>query len=63
MESDDGKKIVIKLLTDFLNKNNNIKHGRYTSKGALFAKRFEAFIRNLLTKPVFETVAENGWME
>ena len=44
-------------------KSQKIKrYSRYTSKGAVFAERFNRTIRNLLKKPVFEN-GDANWID
>ena len=54
LETDDGKEFTNKMFTDLLKLNDIKRYSRYTSKGAVFAERFNRTIRDLLKKPVFE---------
>ena len=54
IESDRGKKFYNNIFQDFLNKNNIKLYSRKSSYGAVFAKRFNRTIRDLLKKIVFE---------
>ena len=54
LETDDGKEYVNKIFNEFLNDHNIKRYSRNTALGAVFAKRFNRTIRNLLKKPVFE---------
>ena len=47
IETDDGKETVNKTLCDFLDENKIKRYNRYTSKGAVFAERFNRTIRDL----------------
>ena len=62
LETDDGKEFTNKIITDFLKLNNIKRYSRYTSKGAVFAERFNRTIRDLLKKPVFEKGNAN-WID
>ena len=62
IETDDGKEFVNKIFNEFLKVNNIKRYSRYTSKGAVFAERFNKTIRNLLKKPVFEKGNAN-WVD
>ena len=53
LETDDGKEYVNKIFNEFLNNNKIKRYSRYSDKGAVFAKRFNKTVRNLLKKPVF----------
>ena len=61
LETDDGKEYVNKIFNEFLNNNKIKRYSRYTDKGAVFAKRFNRTLRNLLKKPVFLT-GEASWI-
>ena len=52
--TDVWKKIVNKPFTNFLNNKHLKRYYTYTSKGNVFAKRFNRTIKNLLENPVFE---------
>ena len=54
LETDDAKIFTNKMFIDFLKLNDIKRYSRYTSKGAVFAERFNRTIRDLLKKPVFE---------
>ena len=54
IESDRGKEFYNNLFQDFLNENNIKICSRNTNLGAVFAKRFNRTIRDLLKKIVFE---------
>ena len=54
IESDRGKEFYNNIFQDFLNKNNIKLYSRNSSYGAVFAKRFNRTIRDLLKKIVFE---------
>ena len=54
LETDDGKEFTNKMFIEFLKLNDIKRYSRYTSKGAVFAERFNRTIRDLLKKPVFE---------
>ena len=60
IESDRGKECYNNISQDLLNKNNIKIYSRNTSIGAVFAKCFSRTIRDLLIKPVFESVLVNG---
>ena len=62
VESDDGKEFVNKIFNEFLKLNDIKRYSRYTNRGAVFAKRFNKTIRNLLKKPVFENGNAN-WVD
>ena len=51
------------MFIDFLKLNDIKRYSRYTSKGALFAERFNRTIRDLLKKPVFEKGNANWIVE
>ena len=53
LETDDGKKYVNKIFSEFLNNHNIKRYSRNTPVGAVFAERFNRTLRNLLKKPVF----------
>ena len=44
IETDDAKDSVNKIFSEFLKLSKNEKHSRYTSKGAVYAKRFNKTI-------------------
>ena len=46
-ETDDGKKYVNKMFSDFLQQKNLNRYSRHTDKRAVFAERFIKTIRNL----------------
>ena len=50
---DRGKEFISKTFIDFLNKSNFKRYSRHVLFGAVFAERFNSFIRDLLGKPVF----------
>ena len=50
------------MFNDFLKLNDIKRYSRYTSKGAVFAERFNRTIRDLLKKPVFEKGNAN-WID
>ena len=54
IETDRGKEFYNNIIQDFLNKNNIQLYSRNSSVGAVFAKRFNRTIRDLLEKIVFE---------
>ena len=54
IESDCGKEFYNNIFQDFLNKNNIKLYSRNSSFGAVFAKRFNRTMRDLLKKIVFE---------
>ena len=54
LETDDGKEYVNKNFSEFSNNHNIKRYSTITALGAVFAKRFNRTIRNLLKKPVFE---------
>ena len=54
IESDRGKEFYNNIFQDFLNKNSIKLYSRKSSYGAVFAKRFNRTIRDLLKKIVFE---------
>ena len=62
IETDDGKEFANKIFETYLKSQNNKRYSRYTSKGAVFAERFNRTIRNLLKKPVFEN-GDANWID
>ena len=62
IETDDGKDFANKILETYLKSQNIKRYSRYTSKGAVFAERFNRTIRNLLKKPVFEN-GDANWID
>ena len=50
LETDDEKEFTNKMFIDFLKLNDIKRYSRYTSKGAVFAERFNRTIRDLLKK-------------
>ena len=62
LETDDGKEFTNKMFNEFLKLNDIKRYSRYTSKGAVFAERFNRTIRDLLKKPVFEKGNAN-WID
>ena len=50
------------MFIEFLKLNDINRYSRYTSKGAVFAERFNRTIRDLLKKPVFEKGNAN-WID
>ena len=62
LETDDGKEFTNKIFNDFLKINNIRRYSGYTSKGAVFAERFNRTIRDLLKKPIFEKGRAN-WID
>ena len=50
------------MFIEFLKLNDIKRYSRYTSKGAVFAERFNRTIRDLLKKPVFEKGNAN-WID
>ena len=54
IEADEGEEFVPKSSNDFPENNKNRGYSRYSSKGAVFAKRFIRTIRNLFEQLVFE---------
>ena len=62
LETDDGKEFTNKMFIEFLKLNDIKRYSRYTSKGAVFAERFNRTIRDLLKKPVFEKGNAN-WID
>ena len=59
IETDDGIEIANKIFEYYLNSQNIKRYSRYTSKGAVFAQRFNRTIRNILKKPVHENCDAN----
>ena len=62
IESDRGKEFYNNTFQDFLNKNNIKHYSRNTYLGAVFAKRFNKSIRDLLKRPVFEK-GDGNWID
>ena len=62
IEANDGKEFANKIFETYLKSQNIKRYSRYTSKGAVFAERFNRTIRNLLKKPVFENGGAN-WID
>ena len=62
IETDDGKKFTNKIFESYFKSKNIKSYSRYTSKGAIFAERFNRTIRNLLKKPVFEN-GDAKWID
>ena len=62
IETDDGKEVVNKIFSDFLQKNNIKRYSRYTSLGAVFAERFNRSIRDLPEKLVFQS-GDGNWID
>ena len=62
IETDDGKEFANKIFESYLKSQNIKRYSRYTSKGAVFAERFNRTIRNLLKKPVFEN-GDANWID
>ena len=62
IETDDGKEFANKIFETYLKSQNIKRYSRYTSKGAVFAERFNRTIRNLLKKPVFEN-GDANWID
>ena len=62
IESDRGKEFYNNIFQDFLNKNNIKIYSRNTALGAVFAKRFNHTIRDLLNRPVFKR-GESKWVD
>ena len=62
LETDDGKEFTNKMFIDLLKLNDIKRYSRYTSKGAVFAERYNRTIRDLLKKPVFEKGNAN-WID
>ena len=54
LEGDRDRGFYNNLFQDFLNKNNINLYSKKSSYGAVFAKRFNRIIRDLLKKPVYE---------
>ena len=57
-----GKEFYNNIFQDFLNQNNIELFSRNTDLGAVFAKRFNLTIRNLLKRPVFEK-SDGNWID
>ena len=62
IETDRGKEFYYNIFQDFLNKNNIKLYSRNSSYGAVFAKRFNRTIRDLLERPVFEK-GDGNWID
>ena len=62
IETDRGKEFYNNIFQDFLNKNNIKLYSRNSSYGAVFAKRFNRTIRDLLKKIVFEQ-GDANWID
>ena len=62
IESDRGKEFYNNIFQDFLNKNIIKLYSRNTSLGAVFAEKFNRFIRDLLKRPVFEK-GDGNWFD
>ena len=62
IETDEGKEFANKIFESYLKSQNIKRYSRYTSKGAVFAERFNRTIRNLLKKPVFEN-GDANWID
>ena len=62
IETDRGKEFYNNIFQNFLNKNNIKLFSRNSSYGAVFAKRFNKSIRDLLKKPVFER-SDGNWID
>ena len=62
IETDDGKEFANKIFETYLKSQNIKRYSRYTSKGAVFAERFNRTISNLLKKPVFEN-GDANWID
>ena len=62
IETDRGKEFYNNIFQDFLNKNDIKLYSRNTSLGAVFAERFNRFIRDLLKKIVFEK-GDGNWID
>ena len=62
IETDRGKEFYNNIFQDFLNKNNIKLYSRNTSLGAVFAKRFNRTIRDILKRPVFEN-GDGNWID
>ena len=62
IEADRGKELYNNIFQDFLNKNDIKHYSRNSSYGAVFAKRFNKTIRNLLKRPVFEK-GDGNWID
>ena len=61
IEKDDRKRIVSKIFTDLLKKNNKKRYSRYTSLAAVLEELVLCTIRVLLEKPVFNLEMIVGW--
>ena len=62
IETDRGKEFYNNIFQDFLNKNNIKLYSRNSSYGAVFAKRFNRTIRDLLKKIAFEH-GDANWID
>ena len=62
VESDRGKDFYNSIFEGFLNRNNIKFYSGNTSLGAVFAKRFNRTIRDLLKRPVFEK-GDGNWID
>ena len=62
IETDEGKEFANKIFETYLKSQNIKRYSRYSSKGAVFAERFNRTIRNLLKKPVFEN-GDANWID
>ena len=62
IETDDGSEFLNKLFSNLLNNKNIKRYSRNTSLGAVFAKRFNRTIRDLLKRPVFER-GDGNWID
>ena len=62
IESDRGKEFYNTIFQNFLNNTNINLYARITSKGAVFAERFNRSIRDLLKRPVFEK-CDGNWVD
>ena len=62
LEGDRDSGFYNNIFQDFLNKNNIKLYSRNTSVGALFAERFNRFIRDLLKRIVFEQ-SDAKWID
>ena len=62
IETDDGKEFANKIFESSLKSQNIKRYSRFTSKGAVFAERFNRTMRNLLKKPLFEN-GDANWVD
>ena len=62
LEGDRDRGFYNSIFQDFLNKNNIKLYSRNSSYGAVFAKRFNRIIRDLLKRPVFEK-RDGNWID